>query len=39
MFPVTFSASVNIATMIVVALPVLFSVVALVQGLIIRRAK
>ena len=39
MFPVTFSASVNIATMIVVALPVLFSLVAVVKGLIIRRAK
>lgn len=39
MFPVTFAASVNIATLCVVALPVIFSLVAVVKGLIIRRAK
>ena len=37
MFPVTFSASVNIATVIVVALPVVFSLVSVVKGLILKR--
>ena len=36
MFPVTFSASVNIATLLVVFLPVMFSLVAVVKGLIKR---
>ena len=37
MFPVAFAASVNIATMLVVASPIIFSVVALIKGLIARK--
>ena len=39
MFPVAFAASVNIATMLVVVTPLIFSVVALIKGLIARKAK
>lgn len=38
MFPVAFAASVNIATMLTVAAPLIFSVVALIKGLIARKA-
>ena len=37
MFPVAFSASVNMATMIVVATPLIVSVVALIKGLLARK--
>ena len=36
--PVAFSASVNIATMLVVATPLIVSVVALIKGLLLRKA-
>ena len=39
MLPVAFAASVNIATLIVVFLPVIFSLVALVKGLILKFRK
>lgn len=39
MFPVTFAASVNLATMLVVASPTIFSIVALIKGLILRKKK
>ena len=39
MLPVAFAASVNIATLIVVALPVFFSLVALVKGLLLKLKK
>ena len=35
--PVAFAASVNIATMIVVATPLIVSVVALIKGLLLRK--
>lgn len=37
MFPVAFAASVNIVTMLVVASPIIFSVVALIKGLLARK--
>ena len=37
--PVAFAASVNIATMLVVATPLIVSVVALIKGLLLRKAK
>lgn len=37
MFPVAFAASVNIATMLVVAAPLIFSIVAFIKGLIGRK--
>ena len=37
MFPVTFAASVNIATLIVVLCPLIVSIVALIKGLIARK--
>ena len=37
MFPVAFAASVNIATLIMVFAPVIFSVVALIKGLLARK--
>ena len=39
MFPVAFAASVNIATMLTVAVPLIFSIVVLVKGLIDRKAQ
>lgn len=37
MFPVTFAASVNTATLVVVLLPIVFSIVAVVKGFIIKK--
>lgn len=37
MFPVAFAASVNIATLLVVATPIIFSIVALIKGLRARK--
>lgn len=39
MFPVTFAASVNISTLVVVLLPIVFSIVAVVKGFIIKKTK
>ena len=39
MFPVAFAASVNIATMLTVATPLIVSVVALIKGLLLRKQK
>ena len=39
MFPVAFAASVNIATLLVVFAPLIFSIVALIKGLLLRRKK
>ena len=39
MFPVAFAASVNIATMLTVATPLIVSIVALIKGILIRKAK
>ena len=39
MFPVAFAASVNMATMIVVATPLIVSIVAVIKGLLLRKHK
>lgn len=39
MFPVAFAASVNIATMLTVATPLIVSVVAVIKGLLLRKQK
>jgi hypothetical protein len=39
MFPVAFAASVNIATMLQVACPLIVAVVALIKGLLAKKAK
>ena len=37
MFPVAFAASVNIATLLTVATPIIVSVVALIKGIFVRK--